>query len=430
MDIVQFRGEVMPYLTPVPGRASLKVFDMARDGLATELQVMLAQAREQNVRVRRGGLSIMQDNVARRIALEITPFTSLQNGERFFLVEFVPDEMPTPQVPSAGGPVAGESAYLAQIAQLRQDLEATRNYLQSTIEKHETTNQDLRAANEEIQSSNEELQSTNEELETAKEELQSTNEELSTVNDELHHRHVALIQANNDLTNLIASVHLPILILSQDLTIRRFTPAAEKVFNVIPSDVGRPLTDINTNLAVKDLADRVRQTVDTLAITEIEVRDTRGHWYALRLRPYKTSDNKIEGVVVTLIDIDELKRAVAAMEASRDFERAVFETTREPLVALDSDLRIRSANRAFYRLFGLERETPESRSFLDATNDRGGFGELKKALNAVLSDKINLMDQPVSIQLPDAQRASFLLNARQIVGEKPYQLILLSLHRV
>src|SRR5205823_2042607 len=150
-----------------------------------------------------------------------------------------------------------------------------------------------------IQSSNEELQSTNEELETAKEELQSTNEELTTVNEELHSRQIELLQVNNDLQNLINSVHLPIIILSQDMRIRRFTPMAEKVLNVISSDVGRPLTDLNINLRIARLPELIAEVMESLTIKELEVQDTAGRWYSMRLRPYRTAENKIEGVVLT-----------------------------------------------------------------------------------------------------------------------------------
>jgi two-component system, chemotaxis family, CheB/CheR fusion protein len=428
MDIVQFRGEVMPYLAPVAGRASLKLADMAREGLGLELQILIQEARRQNIRVKKTGLSFMQGLEAREIAIDVTPFQGPLQHERFFLLEFAGHEAvaPVEQRPAAGN----QNAYVGQIEQLRQDLQAAHHYLHSTIEKHEATNQELRAANEEVQSSNEELQSTNEELETAKEELQSTNEELSTVNEELHHRQLELVQVNNDLTNLIHSVHLPILILGADLRIRRFTPPAEKLFNLIPSDSGRPLSDINTSLEVKDLARRVTETIDTLAVSESEVQDRQGRWYSLRMRPYRTTENKIEGVVLTLFDIDDLKRTMALISESREFELAVFETTREPLVALDAELRIKMANHAFYRLFGLEREFPEGRLFLDVANDHGEFVEFKNALADILPSRSNLTDYELSVVLPDAGVVRLLVTGRQVVGAKTYPCILLSLLRI
>ena len=154
----------------------------------------------------------------------------------------------------------------AENTHLKEELDATREYLQSIIEEQRTTNEELRSANEEIQSSNEELQSINEELETAKEELQSTNEELTTVNEELQNRNDELSRVNNDLNNLLSSVNIPIIMLSNDLQIRRFTPVTEKVMNLIPTDVGRPITDIKSNLRIPDLRQLVTRVVDSLEI--------------------------------------------------------------------------------------------------------------------------------------------------------------------
>ena len=191
---------------------------------------------------------------------------------------------------------------------LREELEATREYLQSIIEEQRTTNEELRSANEEIQSSNEELQSINEELETAKEELQSTNEELTTVNEELQNRNDELSKVNSDLSNLLSSVNIPIIMLGNDLRIRRFTPMAEKVMNLIPGDIGRPITDIKANVKTPDLKQAVQRVIDSLEIQEFRVEDHDGRWYSMRIRPYRTIDNKIDGVVIVLLDM-ETRRA-------------------------------------------------------------------------------------------------------------------------
>ncbi|MEO8033446.1 MAG: PAS domain-containing protein, partial [Acidobacteriota bacterium] len=187
-----------------------------------------------------------------------------------------------------------------------------REYLQSIIEEQEAMNEELRSANEEIQSSNEELQSTNEELETAKEELQSTNEELTTLNEELETRNDELAQANNDLVNLLASVDIPIIMLDNGLRIRRFNPGAQRVLNLIPADVGRLLSDLKTPLVIENLEALIAEVIDQLAVRELEVQDRTGRWFSLRIRPYRTMESKIEGAVIVLIDIDELKRGEAA----------------------------------------------------------------------------------------------------------------------
>jgi len=193
---------------------------------------------------------------------------------------------------------------IAENLRLKEELDATRSYLQSIVEEQRTTEEELRSANEEIHSSNEELQSINEELETAKEELQSTNEELMTVNEELQNRNDELTQLNNDLNNLLSSVNIPIVMLGNDLRVRRFTPMAERVMNLIPADVGRCITDIKPNLRIPDLKRSISHVIDSLQIEEFDVEDANGRWYCMRIRPYRTFDNKIDGVIIVLLDLD------------------------------------------------------------------------------------------------------------------------------
>jgi two-component system CheB/CheR fusion protein len=209
------------------------------------------------------------------------------------------------------------SAAEAQVAQLQQEIAALREYLQSVIEEQESTNEELKSANEEILSSNEELQSTNEELQTAKEEAQSANEELATVNEELRHRNAELARVNDDLVNLLSGVSIPIVMVGRDLRIRRFTPLAEKTFNLITTDIGRPMSDIKPNLDVPDLPRLVMSVIDTLTPFEGDVQDGDGRWYLLRVRPYITLDNKIDGASVVLLDIDAIKKEVERLRSAQ-----------------------------------------------------------------------------------------------------------------
>src|SRR4030095_12982841 len=214
-------------------------------------------------------------------------------------------------------------------ARMSQELAATREYLQSVIEQQEAANEELQSANEEVQSANEELQSINEELETSKEEIQSSNEELATVNDELQNRNLELSQSNNDLTNLLASVQLAIVMLGPDLRIRRFTPAAEKLFNLIPGDIGRSLSDIKLNIITEELEQLVLEVIENVAIREREVQDRNGRWYSMRLRPYKTLENHIDGAVIVMVDIDDHKRAKQAARENEAIARAGITSRRD-----------------------------------------------------------------------------------------------------
>ncbi len=320
LTVLQFRGRTGPYLEPAPGLASLDLLRMLREGLLAEVRSAINQARMENVPVTREGLRIVDGEAPRLVRVEVVPFKVPSSGIRFFLVLFQDTgpraEPPAPSHPAPAGPAVPAEQ---QVLQLQQELAAMRDYLQSAIEEQESTNEELKSANEEILSANEELQSTNEELQTAKEEAQSANEELATVNEELRHRNAELARVNNDLVNLLSGVNIPIVMVGRDLRIRRFTPLAEKLFNLIPTDMGRPISDIKPNLRLEELPRLITSVIDTLAPHESEVQDLEGRWYSLRIRPYVTLDSKIDGASVVLLDIDSLKRA---LEQPRDSQKA------------------------------------------------------------------------------------------------------------
>ena len=187
-----------------------------------------------------------------------------------------------------------------RIRELEGDLASTKEYLQTTIQEKQSANEELKAANEELQSSNEELQSTNEELETSREEMQSTNEELTTVNEELHNRMMELSQINDDLHNVLAGVDSAVVIVGMDLRIRRYTAAAEKLLNLVASDVGRTIDIIDPFLGTNKVGSRVSSVIQTLSLLEEDVLGSNHRWYALRISPYKTLDHSIRGALITL----------------------------------------------------------------------------------------------------------------------------------
>ena len=195
-------------------------------------------------------------------------------------------------------------------AQLREELAQSKAYVSSMIEQYALTNQALAESNEELQATNEELQSTNEELETAKEELQSSNEELTTVNDELQARYQEVNELSNDLQNLVTSADIPIVIVDRERKVRRFTPKARSAFNLLPGDLGRAIAEIRPNVDAPELDAWIAEVIETAAVKEAEVRDREGRWQRLQIRPYQTADRRIDGAVVSLVDIDALKAAV------------------------------------------------------------------------------------------------------------------------
>ena len=315
LDIVQFIGQTGRFLDPAPGDASLNLLKMVKSGLQLELRLGFEKVKQTGT-FRKEGLLIEHNGGLKNVDFEIIRVKNTPGKELYHLVVFEEVSRTHGSPPETTGmekPVkkAGKTKLTKtelESARLKEELEATRDYLQSIIEEQRTTNEELRSANEENQSSNEELQSINEELETAKEELQSTNEELQTVNEELQNRNDELSQLNNDLNNLLSSVNIPIIMLGNDLRIRRFTPMAEKIMNLIATDVGRPITDIKPNLKIQDLRQSIARVIDTLEIHENDVEDNGGRWYSMRIRPYRTLDNKIDGVVLVFLDIESRLR--------------------------------------------------------------------------------------------------------------------------
>jgi two-component system CheB/CheR fusion protein len=272
--------------------------------------------------------------------------------------------------PSA--PAAGRRQSKSQMHFLERELAASREYLQSVIQELEAANEELQSANEEILSSNEELQSTNEELDTAKEELQSTNEELNTVNEELHGRNEELSRVNSDLLNLLGSVQIAIVIVGADMRIRRFTPMAEKVLNLIPTDVDRSIGHINPNIEGANLEQMITECIDSISPIEREVQDRQGRWYSLRIRPYRSAENKIEGAVLGLFDIDAPKRYEASVRSALDLAESLLQNASQPAALLDSALRLRSANPHFVEMFNLPADGFRGRTLSEVS--RGGDG--------------------------------------------------------
>ena len=347
LEILQFRGATSIFLAPAPGRASFNLLKMAREGLMMPLRSALNKAKKESQRVRKEGVTLKYDEKTARVNIEVIPLKNLK--DRCYLVLFEAPERRTASrqnsnggaKPAGGSPKKpaknGDDRQQAQeLAQLKREIDETREYLQSVLEEHEAATEELQASNEEVQSTNEELQSINEELETSKEELESANEELITVNEELQGRNQELNRLNSDLSNLHSNINMSIVLLSRDLTIRRFTSTAEKELNLLATDIGQPIGRIKTDLEPVDLETLSAEVISTVSPRQAEVKDRAGRWYSLRIRPYLTLDNKVDGAVLMLVDIDALKRGeelsshlAAIVESSDD---AIFSKSLEGMI--------------------------------------------------------------------------------------------------
>jgi len=423
LEIIQFRGRTGAYLEPAAGTPSLKLLKMVRDGLSIGLLSAINQAKKENIPVRKEGLQVIYNGRANRVDVDVVPIRRPYDKDKcYFLVLFdkaVLQTMPDDEIAGKTAPGLEQAACghdHSELIRLEHELAATKEYLQCVIEKHDFTNEALQAANEEILSSNEELQSMNEELETAKEELQSSNEELMTLNDEVQNRNNELGKISSDLFNLFRSINIPVVMLSNNLHIRRFNPAAEKVFNLIATDVGRPITDINTNFNNYDLEQAILEVIDTLISKEEEVRDRYGRWYSVQIRPYRTLENKIDGVVISYADIDTIKKSLILSDEAREYAEAIVETVREPLLILDADLHVKSANKAFYQTFLVTPEEIAVKSIFELGNGQWNIPELRVLLEDILCKETKFEGFEVVHDFPNIGCKKMLVNARRIVG--------------
>ncbi len=429
MDVVQFRGRTTPYLEPAPGKASLNLLTLARNGLAIELRTLIVAARKKGTPVKKAGVRFGDDGHRRILDLSVSPLgenTSPEN--RSFLVLF--DDV-TPQWISGSG-TAPESRTKAGAEtqngsrRLKQELTDCQNALRSSIESEESLREEFQSANEEILSANEELQSSNEELETSKEELQSTNEELHTVNAELRHKNNELQELGNDISNLLNSTRIPVVMLDLQMRIRRLTPAADKLLKVVPSDIGRPIGDLQLNIDLPTLESVIAKVLETLQPWEREVKDKEGCWHSLNILPYRTQDNRIDGVVLALHSIHAMKEANEQLKKSAEFFRGIIDTVRQPLLVLDAELRVLAINRSFQTTFKVSPEQTVDQPLFKLGNGQWNIGQLRELLAEVLSKRHTVTDFEVEHVFEDLGHRKMLLNAATLfqANDQPPMILL------
>ena len=414
LKIIQFRGNVAPFIDPDPGEASLDLFRMLRSSLEMPLRSTINDAKKSNTPVRKEGILFQGNGAATFLNLEVVPMSGSALRERCFLLLFEDSRVAVSDPANLKAKRGRRNLQDARVTQLEQELATTREHLQTLVEEQESTNEGLRSANEEIQSSNEELQSTNEELETAKEELQSTNEELITLNEELKSGNLELTEVNNDLTNLLKSVNIPIVMVDRGLRIRRFTPVAQRTLKLIPADVGRSITDLRADVEVPHLETLISDVMDTLSAREVEVRDRKGHWYNLQIRPYETADNKITGAVMILFDINSAKLEAERSKMMTNYAESFIGTVRSSVLVLDHQLRVKSASPHFYDAFRLLPKETEGFSVFDIGNGQWNFPEFRSLLEERLGHQARINDSEVEHEFPRVGRKKIRLNVQRI----------------
>jgi two-component system CheB/CheR fusion protein len=436
-DIQYVHGRTGKYLEPAQGEAKLNILDMAREGLRGELSRAIRKAIASKQDVTCKGLRVRSNGDIQSINLFVKMVMERGSPPGLLMVLFE-------DVGSAGEPTQaktkGESEKKPnkRIEAVERELQYTKESLHSTIEEMETVNEALTLTNEELQSTNEELQSANEELETSKEEQQSLNEELVTVNTELQIKMDELSRANNDMRNLLDGAEIPTIFLDNGLNIKRFTSHATKMVHLIQSDIGRPISHVGSNLKYGNLAEEAEEVLGKAGVKELEVEDKNGRWYLMRILPYRTIDNVIDGVVVSFIDIHDRKTAADKIETlsqslqeARDYAQAIIATLREALVVLDQNLRVISANQSFYRMFQATPETTEGRFIYDLGNRQWDIPGLRELLERIIPANNVFEDYEVEHRFPEIGLKKMLLNARKITPDKTGRaLILLAIEDV
>jgi two-component system CheB/CheR fusion protein len=396
LNIVQVRGRTAPYLELSPGEPTQNLLKMAREGLIVGLAKAIRTARQRNAAARQEGFRIEAGGQLTEVAIKAIPLGSpTSSTDRYFLVQFEDCERGGPR--AKGKPPIHDNRGTAR---LRRELAATREYLQSTVEEKAATLAELRSANEEAQAGNEEL-------ETAQEELESANEELNTLNEHLKITNGELTVVNRDLSNLLESISIPLIMVGRDLRIRRFTRAMEPMLNLIASDVGRSITDLQPRMDLPDLRRLLLDAIEGGDRKPRDVRDAHGRWYSLRILPSVGPDGKTDGAVLMLIDIDAARRG-------KDFAEAIVETVREPLVILNQNLEVVKANKTFYEKFQASREQTEGRLIYDLGNGQWKIPKLRELLENILPTHSTFRDFEVTHEFERVGTKVMLLNASEI----------------
>ncbi|WP_370527001.1 CheR family methyltransferase [Methylobacter sp. BlB1] len=409
--IIYIHGHTGNYLEPAQGQPNWNIIEMAREGLRVPLATSLRKVQKKgDMEIINSGIRVKTNNGFETIDLKLVRLLEPEALQDLFLVSFHPHH-------KDAGSQTGEPAVFPILInkndkeQLAHELLSTKKSLRATIEELETSNEELKSTNEELQSANEELQSSNEELETSKEEMQSLNEELNTINSELQTKVDALSKINDDMQNLLNSTNIATIFLDNNLKIRRFTKSAINIVHLINSDIGRPLGDLASSLKYAHLIDDAKAVLQTLIYKDAEVQSTNGAWYLLRILPYRTAENMIDGLVITFIDIDRLKKAEqAALDAS--MASAIVNTVSNPLLVLDENLSIITANPAFHKAFNPSHEDLTGQSFFTINRSAWDSDQLRGHLYETLNSNTPFDAFNYTCECPVIGKKHLTLNGR------------------
>ena len=411
-SIVYIHGRTGAYLEPNPGQPRSNVLEMAREELGPVLSGAMRAAAAEKREVVRENARVRTNGGWSAVNVSVAPIQEPETLRDLLLITFRPSA--TPQT-RAGRKKEKEGKHESgRVKELERALRDTRESLQTTIEEMEVSSEEIKSTNEELQSTNEELQSTNEELETSKEEMQSLNEELTTLNTELQSKVDELARAGDDMQNLLNSTQFATLFLDHQLRVKRYTERTKDLIPLIPSDIGRPLGDLTSNLDYENLLSDCESVLRSLIPKEVEVCDRTGAWHQMRVMPYRTAENVIDGVVIAFVNIDRLKSAELAAATISDSFEDIVQTAREPFLALDGRGRIFLANEALCRMFDVNRERLFGAGLQEAFNGRWDVPELHDLIEKSLPAGAGNVEATVSLGAPGGASKTFSVRARKL----------------
>jgi two-component system CheB/CheR fusion protein len=417
--IVNLSSNAGHYMLHPDGEPTSNIFRVVREELQLELQTALHQAREQHKDIETGPIPVRVNGGTHLVVLHVVPVLDRER-EGFALVVF--EEQKPGHVPEAALPEVSQSSNRTH--ELEAELARARQQMKALIKDHERKSEEMRSASEEMQSTNEELRSTMEELETSKEELQSINEELQTVNQQNRHKVEELAQLSTDLQNHMAATDIATLFLDRELRVLRFTPKLGELFNVRVIDHGRPISDLTNRLGYSELDEDAKAVIKRLVPVERELQDKGGKWFLVRILPYRSSQDRIDGVVITFVDIHRRKLAEEQIRTEKRYAEIIIETLHEPLLILTFDFRVQTANPSFYRHFQLHPENTIGQHIYDLDGGHWNIPEMRTLLQRVSTEKIAVEDVEVEHTFQRIGRKVVLISAR-ILAE--FQLILMGI---
>ncbi len=422
--VLHFHGSTDDFLTQPAGPPTFDLLALAREGLRMAVRNAVREAIEtsEDVTLR----SAVKGEAKSGVVVTASPIRGTSDANVMVLVSFARSEPVLSDVP-----VQDAAPLPTEVRDIEEELMAAREEMRNTVERHETTNEELTAANEEVTSINEELQATNEELESSKEELQSLNEELGTINGQLGRKISELADVTDDLRNLLKGSDVATIVLDTELRIKWFSPPIQTLFNLIDSDIGRPIGNFTQKFNFGELLQKAKAAIVDLATYEDEIRADDGRCLLLRIRPYRTQDDRIAGAVVTFVDVTDLKSNQTEISEARSFAEAIVETVRHPLLALGGDLRVRSANSAFHETFGLSANETIGRLIYELVDGQWNVPSLRTLLEQLVPEHRKIDDYEIALGVPRLGSRTMLITARSITDSQDAgELVLLAIEDI